>query len=51
LSAFKLGWLGAVTSFVRFSEDPMLSSWYGEQYAAYRRRAVSAWWPAVPRKL
>ena len=33
-----------VASFVRFYEEPTLSSKYGEQYAAYRR-AVRSWWP------
>ena len=33
-----------VASFVRFYEEPTLSSTYGEQYAAYRR-AVRGWWP------
>ena len=33
-----------VASFVRFYEEPTLSSEFGEQYAAYRR-AVRAWWP------
>src|SRR3954447_9871329 len=36
-------WL-AVASFVRFYEEPTLSSRYGEQYDAYRR-AVRGWWP------
>jgi protein-S-isoprenylcysteine O-methyltransferase Ste14 len=35
-----------VASFVRFYEEPTLSSRYGEQYAAYRR-AVRAWWPRM----
>jgi protein-S-isoprenylcysteine O-methyltransferase Ste14 len=33
-----------VASFVRFYEEPTLSSRYGEQYVAYRR-AVRGWWP------
>jgi protein-S-isoprenylcysteine O-methyltransferase Ste14 len=33
-----------VASFVRFYEEPTLSSKYGEQYAAYRRN-VRAWLP------
>jgi protein-S-isoprenylcysteine O-methyltransferase Ste14 len=33
-----------VASFVRFYEEPTLSSKYGEQYAAYRR-AVRGWLP------
>ena len=33
-----------VASFVRFYEEPTLSSEYGEQYAAYRR-AVRGWLP------
>jgi protein-S-isoprenylcysteine O-methyltransferase Ste14 len=33
-----------VASFVRFYEEPTLSSRYGEQYAAYRR-GVRGWWP------
>jgi len=33
-----------VASFVRFYEEPTLSSQYGEPYDAYRR-AVRAWWP------
>jgi protein-S-isoprenylcysteine O-methyltransferase Ste14 len=33
-----------VASFVRFYEEPTLSSKYGEQYAAYRH-GVRAWWP------
>jgi protein-S-isoprenylcysteine O-methyltransferase Ste14 len=38
-------WL-VVASFVRFYEEPTLSSRYGEQYAAYRR-AVRGWWPRL----
>jgi protein-S-isoprenylcysteine O-methyltransferase Ste14 len=33
-----------VASFVRFYEEPTLSSRYGEQYDVYRR-AVRGWWP------
>jgi protein-S-isoprenylcysteine O-methyltransferase Ste14 len=39
-----------VASFVRFYEEPTLSSEYGAQYAAYRH-AVRGWWPrATPWK-
>ena len=35
-----------VASFVRFYEEPTLSSRFGAQYEAYRR-AVPAWWPRL----
>jgi protein-S-isoprenylcysteine O-methyltransferase Ste14 len=35
-----------VASFVRFYEEPTLSSRYGDQYAAYRA-AVRGWWPRL----
>jgi protein-S-isoprenylcysteine O-methyltransferase Ste14 len=35
-----------VASFVRFYEEPTLSTRYGEEYATYRR-AVPGWWPRL----
>lgn len=37
----------AVSSFVRWYEEPTLTRRFGEQYTAYRR-AVPAWWPRRP---
>ncbi|MDQ4037549.1 MAG: isoprenylcysteine carboxylmethyltransferase family protein [Actinomycetota bacterium] len=37
----------AVSSFVRWYEEPNLTRRFGEQYLAYRR-AVPGWWPRRP---
>ena len=37
----------AVSSFVRWYEEPTLTQRFGEQYTAYRR-AVPGWWPKPP---
>jgi protein-S-isoprenylcysteine O-methyltransferase Ste14 len=36
----------AVAAFVRFYEEPTLTSRFGADYEAYRR-AVPAWWPRL----
>jgi protein-S-isoprenylcysteine O-methyltransferase Ste14 len=41
-----VSWLG-MALFVRYYEEPVLLSRYGDQYAQYRR-SVRGWWPRLP---